>query len=90
MSSVLSNAEVLPGPGDLGHLERAVERANDAVRAYVTEVEGERRRSGGAGSGTPMIAWTDRQSATLAHLQGAYLVAYQALQAASRDLGTAA
>ncbi|AXI76749.1 hypothetical protein [Peterkaempfera bronchialis] len=83
MSSALSNS------GDLNDLQRAVDRANDAVRAYVAEVEGERRRSGGAASGAPQ-GWTDRQSTTLAHLQGAYLAAYQALRAATRGLGAAA
>lgn len=83
MPSALSN------PGDLSDLQRAVDRANDAVRAYVFEVEGELRRATGAGLvGRP--AWTERQSATLARLQGVYLVAFQALQAAARELDTAA
>jgi hypothetical protein len=83
MPSVLSNS------GDLNDLQHALDRANDAVRAYVFQVEGElRRASGSQHGGRP--AWTERQSATLAQLQGVYLVALQALQAATRELDTAA
>ncbi|MFJ6216055.1 hypothetical protein ACIQGZ_22370 [Streptomyces sp. NPDC092296] len=75
--------------GDLSDLQHAVDRANDAVRAYVTEVELERRRCAGTATRSPQ-AWTDLQSATLARLQSAYLVAYQAYRAAARDLEPAA
>lgn len=74
--------------GDLSDLQDAVDCANDAVRAYVTEVEAMRQRCGGAAARKPQL-WSDRQAATLARLQSAYLAACQALQTAVRDLGTA-
>ncbi|WP_377272396.1 hypothetical protein [Peterkaempfera sp. SMS 1(5)a] len=89
MSSVLSNSGDLSHLGALGDLQRAVDRANDAVRAYVAEVEGELRRCGDAEQGG-RPSWNDRQSATLADLQGVYLVALQALRTASKELDTAA
>jgi hypothetical protein len=69
---------------ELTDLQRAVDNANDAVRAYVAEVEARRRQSGQiAGFGGPLW-WTGRRSETLAQLQGAYLVAFEALRAAGR------